>query len=172
MTDLSKLKQYNSTFQQTTVDSPNRPTLPPDGDYEAVVDRFDFFEAKKGATAGQLLLKTELTITGPAAVGTPVEIIHNLEDPARFGFLKKHLECLGEQSEDLAVLDTVLAPALDRVVAIAIKTSARKNDAGEHYRNVYVNRVVGAATAAARGDLPQPDFPTSPAASDPDDIPF
>lgn len=116
--------------------------LPPDGDYQVVVDRFDFIEAQKN---GRLYLKTIGSVaTGPHK-GRTVSCLHDLEDADRLKYLKKHLAVLEVEPVSLRHLEIALKAALDVPFLVAVKTS------GE-YRNVYFNQKLG-------GPIRQPEAP-------------
>lgn len=121
--------------------------LPEDGTYQAVIERFDTFEGKNGKSAGQLFLKTEMSIRFDEKYeGREVSVIHNLEDPERFDQLKRHLVTLGLDPEgfDFARLLDELHAVLDVPVEIAVVTSNKTNpNTGEPYRNCYINRRIG-----------------------------
>jgi hypothetical protein len=62
---------------------------PEEGTYQAVIERFDFFDSKK---TGDLFMKTQLTIAhDPQYEGQTLEAIHNLTDPERIRWTKKYL---------------------------------------------------------------------------------
>lgn len=132
--------------------------MPPDGDYQALVERFDFFESSKN---GHLLLKTELSVTSSDYAGWPASTMHDLEDPERLGWLKKHLSTLGlDVDEPLSTLKERLQAVVGVPVQIAIKTK------GE-YRNCYVNKRLGdpggkpakSAGKKSPGKVPDDDIP-------------
>lgn len=127
-------------------------TLPEDGDYQALVQSFDFFEARD-----QVFLKTVLVVQHDDVYeGREVECVHNLEDPDRLHWAKKHLRTLGlPDLDDLGDLETQLHEVLDVPVAITIKTSDRINEStGERYRNVYVNEKLGPPLRAEPATAP------------------
>jgi hypothetical protein len=164
-----RLKQMDDTWAETKAASaPGE--LPPDGTYQAIVDRFDFFESK----AGQLFLKTEMVVTNGDHEGHPIETIHNLEDPDRLGWAKKHLRTLGLELEALSELEGQLPNVLDTPVEIAVKTSTTLDNEGNPYRNVYVNKRLG--DPIERSDVTTREAVAAVAASqngsDTDDIPF
>jgi hypothetical protein len=134
--------------------------LPPDGTYQAIVDRFDFIDA------ADLLLKTELRITGGDHDGMNVECLHNLTQPDRLDFVKKHLAALEIMPEKLSELEVVLPHALDNIVEITVKTSAKTDAEGNNYRNMYVNKTIHRAGAT---DVPVPAMGNGPVN---EDIPF
>lgn len=157
MPDLSRLAALNESYA-SAVGDPN--SLPPDGDYQAVIDRFDILESKKN---GRLYLKTEMTVVGGAHNGWPASTLHDLEDPDRIGWVKKHLTVLGVEVEDLSQLEDALTAALDVPVLITVKTN------GE-YRNCYVNDRLG---APLRSDLGNPPSPVTVPDEDPNnELPF
>jgi hypothetical protein len=133
------------------------------------VEGFDTFESK----AGQLFLKTKLQLTGTGDRwdGETVECVHNLEDPERIGFAKKHLATLGldVQSLDLASLLDQLGQVLDVPVEVQVKRSDRTDDEGNPYVNYYVNKRLG-DRCRCRTCLPDPIEP-APVGGD-DDMPF
>ena len=140
-----ELKQYDDAFRNAKAEGGNY-DLPPDGTYQAIVDRFDFFENRDG---DRLFLKTELTVQNhPDESGRLIEIIHQLNDPDRVEWLKKHLHRLGVPVEEISVSQLrpgseVLAAVCDVPVQVEVKTSDRKKDDGTPYRNAYVNQRLG-----------------------------
>lgn len=136
MPDLSHLSQFNDAYDKAPAGLND---LPPDGDYQAVVDRFDIFEAKSN---NRLYLKTEMTVALGDYKGWSVDTIHSLDDPDRMSWLKKHLTTLEVDCHDLSKLEDCLVTALDAPVLVAVKTK------GE-YRNVYVNQRLGTPLRAA-----------------------
>lgn len=132
--------------------------LPPDGTYQARVERFDFFESN----AGELYLKVELSIVGGEHAGWPADVIQVLEtdDEQRRGFTKKLLQTLAvEKPDSLIDLPPRLEQVIGAVVEIVVKTSKQADKNGQPYRNVYVNKRLGAGE-------------TKPSPSPDDDIPF
>jgi hypothetical protein len=145
--------------------------LPEDGDYQAIIERFDHIDIK-----GVLYLKTEMKIAHDAKyAGKEVSMLHNLEDPEKAGWLKKHLRTLGLNPDiELTDLFDEVRKALDVPVEIAVVTGQRINEkTGKPYRNVYLNKSLGGPLG------PNPEAPATPpaqvaagpAAGD-DDIPF
>lgn len=171
-----ELKQLDDAWAKTPVEGSS--DLPPDGEYQAHVERFDFIRPKNQENA--LLLKTELRVTHPSTFqGYPIELLHSLTDPGRLKFTKKHLTAMGVTPERLSDIEQSLPNALDAIVEVVVKTSDRTNDAGERYRNAYVNNVIrfghadlapGAPPTAPPG---APEIPQSASQGMPtDDIPF
>ena len=141
--------------------------MPPDGVYQARIDRFDFEPAPQ---TGSLQLKTEMVVSGGDHDGSRVRTWHDLQDPDKLKWLKGHLETLGLDLERLSDLADRLPEVLDTPVEIRIKSTSR----GEKtYTNVYVNRRLG-------DPVPKNDLPDAGAAearvsteqSTEDDIPF
>lgn len=143
-----RLAAMQAAFKDASDPSSNF-ELPPDGDYQALVNGFDFLEFNDVA-----FLKTELQIhNDPEYTGSSASTMHNLEDPDKIGWLKKHLAILGVNVEHLDLTEVrpgsaTLSAVLDTPVEITIKTGSRINQkTGEPYRNVYVNRSLGAPLA-------------------------
>lgn len=157
MPDLSRLAALNESYENAPAD-PN--ALPPDGEYQAIVDRFDVIESKKN---GRLYLKTEMRVVGGQYNGWSASTLHDLEDPERIQWVKKHLTVLGVVVQDLSRLEEALGAALDVPVLITVKTS----DDGE-YRNCYVNDRLG---SPMRSDLGEPEGFQQTSTND-DDLPF
>jgi hypothetical protein len=154
----TRLQAMNDAWQQAEIPEGGY-ELPPDGDYQAVVERFDWFEANSN---GHLFLKTEMRISSGASSGAEVQTIHDVEDPERLGWLKRHLSTLGVEDGPLNTLEQRLAPVAGTPVEIRIKTSTKTNADGIPYRNVYVNKRLGApgaAPAAAASKNPDDDIP-------------
>lgn len=168
-----RLKEMQDAFDDATTDS-----VPPDGDYQAIIRAFDFFEQKDSPF--NAFLKTELEIAlDPQYMGRKVEAIHNLTDPEKLGWLKKYMQTLGVDTEAFELAEVVpgsqlLDSLLDVPVELSIKRSDRINPkTGEKYVNIYVNARLGdKVTDLAPSDVPA----TVPAQAAPvtsaDDIPW
>lgn len=170
-----RLASVNDNWQRTVRTSGD--DLPPDGDYQAIVERFEPFQAK---SSGAYWLKTELRIQlDPEWDGKIVTTIHALDDPDRAEFLVRHLRTLGlsaDELEDLANIDQALHKVLDVPVRIAVVTADRINEkTGLPFRNVYVNERLGPPlTSQQRSDVPaDPPAPPAAAGATPDEeLPF
>lgn len=142
----------------------------PEGDYQAEIVRFDFFEGKQ---TPDLYLKTEMAIRhDPEYEGEVVEAIHNLTDTGKIKWTRKFFATIG-YTGDVSELPARLGDFVGLPVAISVKYSDRINEyTGERYRNVFVNRRLGELQAPAT-DVPADteSFASRPVASD-DDIPF
>jgi hypothetical protein len=143
---------------------------PEEGTYQAVIERFDFFDSKK---TGDLFMKTQLTIAhDPQYEGQTLEAIHNLTDPERIRWTKKYLAMLGYQGSISGLIGN-LDSFVGLPVEVAVKYSDRLDEYGDPYMNVFVNRRL--AELEAPTDVPAGDFSAAPAATTPisdDDIPF
>lgn len=135
-----RLKQYDDNFNGAQRQR-DLGELPPPGDYQAIVDRFDFFEAKSN---GRLYLKTELKVVGTEHEGWPIETIHDLEDPERFDWLKTHLHRLGADVDNfqLSQIETLLHDLLDVPVEVNVYEYESKKD-GSTQLGARVNRRLG-----------------------------
>lgn len=179
-----RMRQKQEKFDQAKVTSGYSQDWPPDGSYQALIRRFDFFEPKAPRADGTTAyLKTEFDIANhPEHDGRTVETIHALDSDEgwRIEALKTHFDRLGI---DVATLDlTELVPGsdtlqglLDVPVEIAIKTSDQIDEkSGEPYRNLYVNKRLG-DKLGSNGDVPA-EAPTHAAAArsgrSDDEIPF
>lgn len=150
----------------------------PDGTYETVIKDFDFFEGKNGQAAGKLFIKTVFEVRHHATLnGAEASAIHNLEDPERFGYVKRHFSKLGVEVDDLPMTELrpgsdTLKALLDVPVEIAVKSSDKTDVNGVPYQNVYVNQRLGdslGSDVTTRADLE----PKAQATTDDDDnIPF
>lgn len=148
----------------------------PDGEYEAIIERFDFWEAEGG---GPLKLLTELSIAeGDYAGVTPPSIWHELEDQERIGWTKGYLKLLGLEGIKLSELEDRLEPIAGRTrVAIRVATTTSKKN-GQKYTNTYINEVIGTPGEAepSTAQKAESEFATAMAgenfAGQDEDIPF
>ena len=144
--------------------------MPPPGIYQAVVERFDTLEFDKGKNAGHLQLKTTFKIElDPKYAGKTVDVLHDLEDPERFNWLKKHLNTLGLDPEafQFSELMSNLNKVLDVPCEIAIVESVKTNpNTGEPYKNCYLNRRLGDALPSKPKPKRKPKNPTQTGVSD------
>ena len=173
-----------AAFNEAPADTGSLFELPPDGEYQASVYEFDFFE---GGDPKQAYLKIvcvvehDETYTGRRCDLGP----YSLEDAERFRFLKADLRRLGAEPETYALTDLLpgsefLKGLLDTPVEIKVVTRDKVNPkTGEVYRNVWLQKRLGAPGSAAEGFTPASDVPArtgdfSPPAGgyDDDDIPF
>jgi len=148
----------------------------PDGDYEGLIERFDFWEAEGG---GPLKLITEISVQDGGdydGLSAP-SVWHELEDPDRIAWTKGYLEMLGLEGVNLAELPAALEPLAGTAqVAIRVVTTEKGE---KKYRNTYVNEVIGhegvssrsedGAEESAGGDF---ESAAEGASGDDDDIPF
>jgi hypothetical protein len=112
-----RLASMNDDYQRAQASGSD--DLPPNGDYQCVVDRFDFIEAKSN---GRLYLKTMTTVANGAHKGWNISFLHDLEDADRLKHLKTHLRTLGVPDDDLGALEGNLPKALDSVVEVSVYT--------------------------------------------------
>jgi hypothetical protein len=133
----------------------------PDGEYEGLIERFDFWEKDGG---GPLKLITEISVQqGDYAGMSAPSVWHELEDPERIGWTKGYLEQLGIKGVNLAELPKALEPLAGRLRVLIRVTSTSKGD--KTYRNTYVNDVLD-EYGPASGKSPKGK------GKDDDDIPF
>lgn len=165
MTDMdaiqSALAGMDQTYDETTDGRPE------DGDYQAIIARFDFFEGKDGS----LYLKTEMRIAhDPKYDGWDVEAIHNLTDPKKLVYTKKYLTLLGYDGK-LSELPIKIGDFVGVPVDITIKRSDRINSYdGLPYLNCYINRRLSGIEAPS--DIPNDTIGFNAAAVDDPTIPF
>jgi hypothetical protein len=140
---------------------------PEEGTYQALIQRFDFFESKK---SGDLFLKTELKIVHDTNFdGAYVEAIHNLTDPERIRWTKRYLGTLGYDGP-ISQLMVNLESFIGLPVEIAVKYSDRTDDFGERFQNIFINRRLGEVTPPSDVPSDTSAFHTTPV--DMDDVPF
>lgn len=151
-----RLRRMDGAYDQAQVPT-NEANQVPDGEYHAVVDRFDFIEVDN-----RLKLLTEMSVAVGTHAGAKLTTWHDLEDPERIAYTKKHLAVLECEPPSLAQLEDVLKDALDAPVRVAVKTSAKG------YKNVYVNQRLGQPIGDFQTQV-QPAAQTPPAT---DPIPF
>jgi hypothetical protein len=141
---------------------------PEEGTYQAIIERFDFFEAKK---TGDLFMKTELRIVHDQDWdGAQVAAIHNLTDEDKIRWTKKYLAVIG-YLQPISQLMTNLDSFVGVPVEIAVKYSDKVDEFGDNYQNVWVNRRLGEAVGPST-DVPgnTASFATTPV--DDSDVPF
>jgi hypothetical protein len=164
MTDMDAIQNalagMDDTYENTTDGRPE------DGDYQAVIQRFDFFEGKDGS----VYLKTELRIAhDPLYEGWEAEAIHNLTDAKKLTYTKKYLTIL-EYDGKLSELPARIGDYVGVPVDITIKRSDRINSYdGLPYLNVFINRKLGDSDIPS--DTSAFKSPASPL-DDSDPIPF
>lgn len=159
-----RLKDMDKVWQQAEANTGGGTASVPDGDYQASVFRFDFFDSKKN---GNLTLVTEFEIIAPNNIGGKVKTFHDLEDADRIGWAKGHLAMLGvENVNPLTDLEERLADALDQVCEIALVS---KKVGDKTFQNVYLNGVVEGVKAERSEKPTEAEQPPPP---DDDDIPF
>lgn len=162
-----RLKQHDEAFTGAQRRS-DLGEMPDVGDYQALVHRFDYIEAKSN---GRLYLKTELKIVGGGEFdGWPVDILNDLEDPERYEYLKTHLHRLGVDTDSfiLSKIEEELPALLD--VPVELNVYEGKN--GQRYASI--NKRLGEPMRQQSGGEIPADAPASntpPPAQD-DDIPF
>lgn len=158
-----RLAPVAGTYRETKVREPGE--LPPDGDYQARVEKFDIWESQKG----ELFLSTILMVVGGEEARAEIKTIHSLENVDRLDFLKRHLMTLGvDEPDELRGLRSRLGDVVGRIVEVRVSTSTKDNPStGKPYRNAYVNKVISSTPTDAS------DFkPAASAVADDDDIPF
>ena len=120
----------------------------PDGEYEGLIERFDFWEKEGG---GPLKLITEISVQqGEFAGMSAPSVWHELEVPDRIAWTKGYLEQLGLAGVNLAELAAALEPLAGKLrVGIRVVTTSKGD---KTYRNTYVNEVIegeGPSTGAS-----------------------
>lgn len=150
-----------------------------DGTYQTVIKDFDFFEGKNGQAAGMLFIKTIFEIRHDSKYNkAEVSAIHNLEDPERYSWLKRHFDKLGVdvdaiEATELRPGSDTLKSLLDVPVEIAVKSSDKLDANGVPYQNVYVNQRLGDSLGS---DVTTPEMLTGVANTSgnttDEDIPF
>lgn len=172
MTDIQeRLAAMDDAFESAPADGGSKYDLPPDGTYRGQVKRFDFplLEGEK-----VLYLKTEIVVTQPEEfAGREVSTIHNLENPDRLSWVKKHLTILGYQGT-LSELPVKLGETVGRGVEFVIKTGTKTDSDGNPYRNVYINKSFSRQESDVSADASDfsPPIGVGAGAQDDDDIPF
>lgn len=130
-----RLAKMDDTFESAEA---ARSGAAPDGDYEGLIERFDFW-SKEG---GPLKLITEVSIQGGDYDGfSAPSLWHDLEDPDRIKWTKGYLEMLGLEGIKLSELKEKLAPLAGRT-RVLIRIATTENN-GKTYRNTYLNSVLG-----------------------------
>lgn len=161
-----RLAALDDAYRNAPVPGSNQ--LPPDGEYQCRIGRFDFLESKKN---GRLYLKTEASVAVGPLLGYPVEFLHDLEDPDRLKQVKGHVAALELDPGQLSDLEDVLPQALDAIVLVEVWTSDRLDANGNPYRNARVRSRMSGGIASS--DVPVPAaVPQATQYATDDQIPF
>lgn len=173
-----RLAAMEAAFENAPVDSGSMYDLPPDdGNYEGLIDRFDFFE---GGDPTQAYLAIRIKIVHNQYGGRIADVVHALEDADRFPRLKKDLATLGRgpgeyQLQDLTPDSPFLEGLLDTPVVIRISTGKKiDNRTGQLKRFVDLDRRLDALSSGSdvTSTADQGEFEYSGGGVPPDDIPF
>jgi hypothetical protein len=142
--------------------------LPPDGTYQARIQRFDLVESEY---SGHLQLLTEMAVSAGEYEGRNASTWHDLEDPERLPYAKAHLKALGLDPDAIPLREILshVGQALDAIVEIRIKT---KRGTERSYTNVYVNKLLQPGTGGQSGIPGTAPTATTAKADGDDDIPF
>lgn len=144
----------------------------PVGDFQAIIDRFDFFEGKND---GHTFLKTFLTIRhDPDWDGEEVAAIHNITDPDRAAWTLRYLRTIGYEGPISELLS-----ALEDYVGLPVAITCKEGQGispytGLPYLNVFINQRLGELqTPGSDVDNDTSGFKGGgPLALDGSDIPF
>jgi hypothetical protein len=150
-----RLARIQGAFQEASADPSSDP---PDGDYQALVHRFEFFEAGQPV---QAFVKIVFQIQHhPEHGGRETGSVFSLEDPDRIGFLKAALaRVVGSARVDELNLAVDCLPGsefienemLDVPVLIRVKRPGKKNAKGYEIVNVYIEQRLGDQVRPAKG---------------------
>lgn len=160
---MERLKAMNGAFAETKIKVYELP--PDDGHYECAIESMGPRKAPWDESV--LVLDTQLKVVSGKYEGHIFNVTHDLENPDRLEFLKKHLRTLGFPGDDLTALPGFCQVMLDQLVLVNVKTSDKTNEkTGLPYRNAYVMRVLAA------GDSASPKSGVTASGEAEDDIPF
>lgn len=137
--DDQTLKALDGVYEKTPAGSGSGDAAVPDGIYTAEVVEAECFDTKEGRPC----LRIRFQIVEDALSGAIVSIIHGIDKPERFKFMKKDLFCLGIHAKP-SELAGVIGQAVGKVCEIAVRN---KDYNGKNYVNVYLNGVVREGTA-------------------------
>ena len=142
-----RLARMQGAFQDAAADPSGDP---PDGDYQALVHRVEFFEA---GSPTQAFIKIVFQIQHhPAQGGRETGSVFSLEDPERIGFLKAALaRVVGSERVDQLNLAVDCLPGsefienelLDVPVMVRVKRPGKTNSKGYEIVNVYIQDRLG-----------------------------
>ena len=145
-----RLARIQAAYADAPTEPPSQFDPPPDGDYQALVHEFDFFE---GGTPKQAYLKIRFQVQHhPEHAGRFAEIVYSLEDPERIGYLKAGFaKLIGTDAAnrmniavDCLPGSELLESLLDVPVLIRVKTGNRINQkTGKPYVGVYIEQRLG-----------------------------
>jgi hypothetical protein len=156
-----RLARLQSNFQEASADGGSMYDPPPDDDYQALINEFEFFEA---GSPTQAFLKMRLLVQHHDKYGGRVcDTIYNLEDPDRLDWLKRDLaKIVGPERVEQLNYGVDLLPGsaflekelLDVPVLIRVKRPGKKNAKGYEIVNVYLQQRLGDQQRPPQDRLP------------------
>jgi hypothetical protein len=156
-----RLARLQSNFQEASADGGSMYDPPPDDDYQALINEFEFFEA---GSPTQAFLKMRLLVQHHDKYGGRVcDTIYNLEDPDRLDWLKRDLaKIVGPERVEQLNYGVDLLPGsaflekelLDVPVLIRVKRPGKTNSKGYEIVNVYIQQRLGDQQRPQQDRLP------------------
>jgi hypothetical protein len=157
----ARLARLQSNFQEASADGGSMYDPPPDDDYQALINEFEFFEAGQPT---QAFLKMRLLVQHHDKYGGRVcDTIYNLEDPDRLDWLKRDLaKIVGPERVEQLNYGVDLLPGsaflekelLDVPVLIRVKRPGKTNSKGYEIVNVYIQQRLGDQQRPQQDRLP------------------
>lgn len=182
----ARLAQMTGAWQDAPADTGSIYAPPPDGEYQALINEFDFIEQNDPPHAAFLKVVFQVD-NDPEYSGRLVDTLFALEDPERVKWLKSFFARLGVNVEQTPITEirpgsALLNGLLDTPVLIKVKRSEKSFDRdGSPRVNIYLQQKLGAYRLAG---APASDVTTQEqlgafepavgknATFDGDDIPF
>ena len=135
-----ELEQFRVAWNNAEVKDVGEYTPPPDGTYQARIDKVRFENAK---TSGRLQLAWVLKIVAPEAMEDKT-IYHyrGLDREESVGWMAQELYTCGVDVKGIDIIDLPdhLPQLLDRIIEVVLKT--KKGRDGTDFQNCYINKLL------------------------------
>jgi hypothetical protein len=147
MGDLAnRLSQFDGQYEAAVAPEGGQKADLPEGKYQTTCEGGEAFEAK---TTGRLYLKIAFCVMDGPMKGSSAVKLYALDDPEKFGFLKKDLLNLGIGITKLSELED----ALPKLRGIEQSVTAKKSKDGQ-FTNYWLNGRPTPVSTSDGSDIP------------------